>query len=37
MMRNEFLEDLAFTKRGKTILLLLGTLLITCWALVASG
>lgn len=37
MMRKEFLEELAFTKRGKTILLLLGSLLITCWALVASG
>lgn len=37
MMRKEFLDELAFSKRGKTILLLLGALLITCWGLVASG
>ena len=37
MMRQEFLDELAFTNRGKTILLLLGALLITCWGLVASG
>ena len=37
MMRKEFLCELAFTKRGKTILLLLGTLLVSGWVLVASG
>ena len=37
MMRAEFLDELAFTKRGKTILLLLGTLLVSGWLLVASG
>ena len=37
MMRTEFLDELAFTKRGKTILLLLGTLLVSGWLLVASG
>lgn len=37
MMRKEFLDELAFSKRGKTILLLLGALLVTCWGLVASG
>ena len=37
MVRREFLGELAFSKLGKSILLLLGTLLITCWVLVASG
>lgn len=36
MVRREFLGGLAFSKLGKGILLLLGTLLITCWVLVAS-
>ena len=37
MMRLSFLDKLAFSNRGKTILLLLGTLLISGWVLVASG
>ena len=35
MMRNRFLGELAFSKRGKTILLMLGTLLVGAWLLVA--
>lgn len=37
MVRREFLGELAFSKLGKIILLLLGTLLVTSWLLVASG
>ena len=37
MMKLEFLGELAFSKVGKTILLMLGTLLIVSWLLVASG
>jgi hypothetical protein len=37
MMKLQFLGELAFSKVGKTILLLLGTLLIVSWLLVASG
>ena len=37
MIRNQFLDELVFGKPGKTILLLLGTLLIVGWVLVALG
>lgn len=37
MVRREFLGEMAFSKPGKIILLLLGTLLVTGWLLVASG
>ena len=37
MMRLKFLDKLAFSNRGKTILLLLGTLLVSGWVLVAIG
>jgi hypothetical protein len=37
MMKQQFLEDLAFNKPGKTILLLLGALLIVSWVLVGLG
>ena len=37
MMRKKFLRELAFSKPGKTILLMLGTLLVISWLLVAVG
>ena len=37
MMKKEFLDDLAFSKVGKTILIMLGALLVVSWLLVASG
>lgn len=37
MMSTKFLGKLAFTPRGKTILLILGLLLVTSWLLVALG
>ena len=37
MMKKQFLDELAFSKVGKTVLLMLGTLLIVSWLLVASG
>jgi hypothetical protein len=37
MVRREFLGELAFSKVGQIILLLLGALLVSCWVLVASG
>ena len=37
MMRKKFLGKLAFTNRGKTILLMLGLLLVISWVLVAVG
>src|SRR5688572_29581128 len=37
MMRQEFLGDLAFSKPGKIISLMLGTLLVVSWLLVAIG
>jgi hypothetical protein len=37
MMQEKFLDELAFQKPGKIILLLLGTLLVVGWLLVAAG
>ncbi|MCI0698078.1 hypothetical protein L0337_39500 [candidate division KSB1 bacterium] len=37
MMRNNFLGNFAFTLAGKSILLLLGMLIIAAWVLVAIG
>ena len=37
MMRKRFLGGLAFSKPGKIILLMLGTLLVISWSLVAVG
>jgi hypothetical protein len=37
MMQEKFLDKLAFQKPGKIILLLLGTLLVVGWLLVAAG
>jgi hypothetical protein len=37
MMREKFLGSLAFSKPGKIILLLLGTLVMAAWILVAVG
>ena len=37
MMRKKFLGKLAFTNRGKIILLMLGLLLVISWSLVAAG
>ncbi len=34
MMKREFLDELAFSLPGKTILLLLGALIVAAWALV---
>lgn len=35
MMRNRFLDGMAFSVAGKVILLLLGTLIVVAWTLVA--
>lgn len=37
MMKKKFLNDLAFNVPGKLILIFLGILLVSAWALVASG
>ena len=37
MMKKKFLGDLAFNVAGKLILIFLGVLLVSAWALVASG
>jgi hypothetical protein len=37
MMRKRFLGELAFSKLGKTILLMLGTLLVISWLLAGVG
>lgn len=37
MMRKKFLGELAFSKLGKTISLMLGALLVVSWLLVAVG
>lgn len=37
MMKKKFLGDLAFNAPGKLILIFLGVLLVSAWALVASG
>jgi hypothetical protein len=37
MMKKNFLDDLAFNKPGKSILLLLGALIVLAWVFVALG